>query len=184
MFFKVFYFGLFALYQNIYIVSIFVYIHKVYTLFVFYIRLGYASFPFPCLFGDRGIIIIKMVHDLFENKILCKKCEKPMKRADEIRNGFIIRVMACDRCKEKILHPVDSAEYDKFVNLKNKTFKVKLRLVGNSYAVSIPKEIVSFMREQEHTFNELDNMVKLCFDQVGKLTLDFEDKLRKGIRGI
>jgi len=125
-----------------------------------------------------------MVSDVFDNKILCKKCEKPMKKAQLIKNGFSLRVQVCEKCGEKVLHPVDAHEYSRFMNLKNKTFKVKLRLVGNSYAVSIPKEIVSFMREQENAFKEFDNMVKLCFDQVGKLTLDFEDKLNKGIKRI
>ena len=45
-----------------------------------------------------------------------------------------------------------------------------MRLVGNSYAVSIPKEIVSFMNEQEKSMSE---MVKLCFEDIGRLSLDF-----------
>ena len=48
-----------------------------------------------------------------------------------------------------------------------------MRLVGNSYAVSIPKEIVSFIQEQEKI---MDNMVKLCFEDFGRLSLNF----RKG----
>ena len=51
-----------------------------------------------------------------------------------------------------------------------------MRLVGNSYAVSIPKEIVSFMGEQEKTLND---MVKLCFEEMGKLSLDFGEVRRK-----
>ena len=45
-----------------------------------------------------------------------------------------------------------------------------MRLVGNSYAVSIPKEIVSFIREQEKIMND---MVRLCFEDFGRLSLDF-----------
>ena len=45
-----------------------------------------------------------------------------------------------------------------------------MRLVGNSYAVSIPKEIVSFIREQEKI---MDNMVRLCFEDFGRLSLNF-----------
>ena len=84
--------------------------------------------------------------------------------------------MACDKCGHKIIHPNDQAEYDKFINLKNKNFVVKMRLVGNSYAVSIPKEIVSFIKEQEKIMND---MVRLCFEDFGKLTLDFNKEQEK-----
>ena len=48
-----------------------------------------------------------------------------------------------------------------------------MRLVGNSYAVSIPKEIVLFMREQEKMMND---MVRLCFEDMGKLSLNFSEE--------
>jgi len=51
-----------------------------------------------------------------------------------------------------------------------------MRLVGNSYAVSIPKQIVSFMSEQEKI---MDNMVRLCFEDMGRLSLNF-DELKEG----
>ena len=88
------------------------------------------------------------------------------------KNGFFIRAMICpnETCKEKIIHPLDKEEYNKFINLKNKKYKVKMRLVGNSYAVSIPKEIVDFMEEQEKMLND---MVNLCFEDIGRLSLRF-----------
>jgi len=82
----------------------------------------------------------------------------------------LFRAMVCPKCEEKIIHPVDEQEYNRFKDLKNKEFRVKMRLVGNSYAVSIPKEIVSFMNEQEKAMSE---MVKLCFEDMGRLSLDF-----------
>ncbi len=109
--------------------------------------------------------------DLFDNTILCKKCEVKMKQAKLIRNGFEMRALLCEKCGNKIVHPQDEAEYSHFLNLKNKIFKVKLRLVGNSYAVSIPKEIVDFMQEQEKAF---DDMVKLCFEDAKKIRLMFK----------
>ena len=84
--------------------------------------------------------------------------------------------MICPKCNEKIIHPADEAEYDKFINLKNKEFHVKMRLVGNSYAVSIPKEIVLFMREQERIMNDV---VRLCFEDIGKLSLNFKPEKEK-----
>ena len=110
--------------------------------------------------------------DIFDNKILCKKCNTSMKKTKIVRNGFLFRMMICPKCQEKLIHPIDEQEYHKFINLKNKEFKVKMRIVGNSYTVSIPKEIVSFMGEQERI---MDKMVKLCFEKMGRLSLDFYD---------
>ena len=86
------------------------------------------------------------------------------------KNGFILRAVACPKCNDKIVHPKDEIEYNDFMNLKKKEFNVKMRFVGNSYAVSIPKEIVNFMKEQE---NIMDDMVKLCFEEFGKISLVF-----------
>jgi hypothetical protein len=85
----------------------------------------------------------------------------------------VFRALVCPKCSEKIIHPADEQEYNRFVDLKNKEFRVKMRLVGNSYTVSIPKEIVSFMREQEEAMND---MVKLCFEDMGRLSLDFKER--------
>jgi hypothetical protein len=120
--------------------------------------------------------------DIFDNKILCGKCNKVMKKSQFLKENFVFRCVKCEDCKSEIIHPVDMQEYEKFKDLKRKTYKVKLRLVGNSYAVSIPKEIVSFMRDQERAFNDIDNMVRLCFDQVGKLTLNFHDEINSRVK--
>ena len=129
--------------------------------------------------------------DIFDNTILCKKCDTKMKKAQVAKKGFLFRAVVCPKCDERIIHPVDEQEYNRFINLKNKEFKVKMRLVGNSYAVSIPKEIVSFMnqqhqrcssrslknieREQEKAMND---MVKLCFEDLGRVSLNFMDERR------
>ncbi len=99
-----------------------------------------------------------------------------MKKAKLVKNGFVFRAMVCPKCGNKIVHPVDEEEYRKFINLKNKKFDVKMRLVGNSYAVSIPKEIVSFMREQEKIMND---MVRLCLEDIGKLSVNFAEENMK-----
>jgi len=112
--------------------------------------------------------------DIFDNPILCKKCDSRMKKANIEKNGFVFRAMICPKCNEKIIHPVDEHEYNRFVDLKNKEFRVKMRLVGNSYAVSIPKEILSFMNEQKRM---ADDMVRLCFEEMGRLSLNFNEGL-------
>lgn len=130
--------------------------------------------------------------DIFDNKILCSKCDTKMQKGKIIKNGFLLRVMVCPNCREKIVHPADEVEYNKFINLKNKDFRVKMRIVGNSHTVSIPKEIVSFMREQNQRFfsrptkdvgraqeKMMDDMVRLCFEESGRLSLNFNKMERK-----
>lgn len=114
--------------------------------------------------------------DIFDHKILCKKCGKILKKTEVSRSGFILRAMTCPLKHETIIHPVDKEEYDRFMNLKNKEFKVKMRLVGNSYAVSIPREIVNFMHEQEKI---MDDMVRLCFEDFGRVTLNFNKLIKR-----
>lgn len=109
--------------------------------------------------------------DIFDNTILCKKCDSKMERTNFEKDGFKLRAVACPKCSFKIIHPVDESEYIRFINLKSKEFKVKMRIVGNSYTVSIPKEIVSFMNEQKKMMNE---MVSLCFEEMDRLSLNFE----------
>jgi len=108
--------------------------------------------------------------DIFENTILCKNCNKKMVPATIERSGFPLRTLKCEVCKNQIIHPDDLKEYEDFQNLKKKHFQVKLRYVGNSYAVSIPREIIDFMGEQEKQMNE---MVNLCFEEMGRISLNF-----------
>tara|TARA_Y100000034_G_C6852959_1_gene387185 strand:+ start:209 stop:541 length:333 start_codon:yes stop_codon:yes gene_type:complete len=108
--------------------------------------------------------------DIFDNTILCKNCNKKMTKTKVDRNGFHLRAVECAGCGNKIIHPADLKEYEDFQNLKKKNYRVKLRLVGNSYAVSIPKEIIHFMEEQERQMKE---MVDLCFEDFGRISLNF-----------
>lgn len=104
-----------------------------------------------------------------------------MKRQDLEKNGFLLRTVVCPNCNYKVIHPADEYEYSKFVDLKNKEFRVKMRLVGNSYAVSIPKEIVLFIREQEKI---MDNMVRLCFEDFKRLRLEFGENVNKKLNEV
>lgn len=108
--------------------------------------------------------------DIFENTILCKNCNKKMQPMQITKNGFQLRVLECKKCKNKIIHPNDLQEYKEFQNLHRKNFKVKLRFVGNSYAVSIPREIINFMNEQE---NQMKKIVNLCLEDLGRISLNF-----------
>ena len=108
--------------------------------------------------------------DIFEHAILCNKCGKSMNSVLISKNGFNLRAKKCNKCGQVVVHPEDKIEYENFMRLKEKEFNVKMRMVGNSYAVSIPREIVDFMREQEKI---LDNMVRLYFEEAGRLRLMF-----------
>jgi|GEM_PF-585172 len=117
--------------------------------------------------------------DIFDAKILCPECRKEMRQKIVNKNGFELRAVQCPECREIIIHPADLNMQDEFNNLKGKTFTVKLRMVGNSHAVSIPKEIVDFIEEQHKTMKrEMDDMVRLCFEDFGRLSLRFGDEER------
>ncbi len=114
--------------------------------------------------------------DIFDNAILCKGCKREMQNAKVSKNGFLLRAKICQKCGDTVIHPVDEQEYNKFIGLKNREFRVKMRLVGNSYAVSIPREIVNFIHEQEKIMND---MVSLCFEEAGKLSLNFQEPVKR-----
>ena len=110
------------------------------------------------------------MNDIFDNKILCGKCNIQMEPINIQKNGVVLRVVLCSKCGSKIIHPKDEQEYNDFVNLRNKEFSVKMRFVGNSYAVSIPREIVNFIKDQEKI---MDDMVRLCLEDFGRVRIDF-----------
>lgn len=115
--------------------------------------------------------------DIFETTILCKHCGKKMHPAVVNRDGFELRAVKCENCKDTIIHPADMSSLDHFKDLRGKTFSVKLRVVGNSHAISIPKEIIDFMNEQHRQMKKrMDDMVKLCFEDYGKLSVRFDDE--------
>lgn len=108
--------------------------------------------------------------DVFDATILCNKCGTEMEKTLIAKSGFELRAVECMKCKNRIIHPADIANFENYNNIRGKTFQVKLRMVGNSHAISIPKEIVDFMQHQE---NIMDEMVKLCFEDMHKLRIEF-----------
>ncbi len=92
------------------------------------------------------------------------------------KEGFQLRAVQCPQCKEQIIHPADLQAVTHFDELRGKTFSVKLRMVGNSHAISIPKEIVDFMNEQHrHAKRQMADMVRLCFEDARTLSVLFDD---------
>lgn len=119
--------------------------------------------------------------DIFDTKIMCKKCSTEMKQGVVRREGTELRAVICPKCGDKIIHPADLNCLNKFNGLKGKTFSVKMRMVGNSHAISIPKEIVDFLNERHKDMHsemtrmqkEMEDMVRLSFDNFDKLSLSF-----------
>ena len=115
--------------------------------------------------------------DIFDAKITCKRCNTEMNPTIVDRNGFQLRAMQCPKCHDKIIHPADMNGLQHFNDLKGRTFSVKLRMVGNSHAISIPKEIIDFINEQHRMMKrEMDDMVRLSFEDFRKLRLIFGDE--------
>jgi hypothetical protein len=114
--------------------------------------------------------------DIFNETILCKNCNVGMKQVIVNKQGLELRAVQCPKCQKQIIHPADLNGLENFKNLKGKTYNVKLRVVGNSHAVSIPKEVVEFMRHQEKMMND---MVRLCFEDMHKLSLNFNSEMKE-----
>lgn len=112
--------------------------------------------------------------DIFDATILCKECKEEMEPSSVRKENFELRAIQCPKCKDKIVHPSDLNALQQFDSLKGKTFSVKLRMVGNSHAISIPKEIFDFMKEQQRqTRREMDDMVRLSCDSFRRMSVIF-----------
>lgn len=115
--------------------------------------------------------------DIFDAVIVCKKCKKEMKPIVVEKSGFHLRGVRCEKCGDKIIHPADLEQLKHYNSMRGKTYKVKLRVVGNSHAVSIPKEIVDFINEMHGQMNRsMNDVVRLGFEDFGKLSLKFMEE--------
>lgn len=118
--------------------------------------------------------------DIFDEIVSCSKCGKKMNKVTIMRNGFSIRALECKKCGKYIYHPSDIEEYKKFQELRERPFNVKLRMVGHSYVVSIPKEIIELEREMhegmKRQMERMNKIVKLMLEEPGKLSLFFREE--------
>ena len=116
------------------------------------------------------------MEDILDNPIMCSKCKIETTPATIDRNGFQLRAKKCTNCNKIIYHPLDIQEYEDFTKIRSKTFQVKLRMVGNSYTVSIPREIINY---QEDFYDEVNKLINLSLEQPGKVSLFFSKRIRR-----
>ncbi len=110
--------------------------------------------------------------DIYDTTLLCDECKTQLQKSFTIKNGFKMRSWHCPKCNKQWIHPKDEEEYKQYIELKRREFEVKLRQVGNSWSVSIPKEVIRF---EEVTKTEI---VRMSMDEPGKLTIFFS-KIRR-----
>lgn len=117
------------------------------------------------------------MNDIFKTNLVCDNCNTKTERIIKNKQGLQIRTWICPNCNKQWIHPEDKEKQEKFSQIKNKNYKVKLRMVGNSYTVSIPKEIILFHELEK----EMNKIINLTLEEPKKLSLIF--KTKKLIRG-
>lgn len=113
------------------------------------------------------------MEDIFNAKVLCPTCNTETEKTTDVREGFHIRALTCKKCKNTYHHPIDLKKYEDYQKLKLKEFKVKLRIVGNSHTISIPREIIQFEERFKKLEKEMDDFIKLSLEEPGKINLFF-----------
>ena len=116
------------------------------------------------------------MEDLFNQKVLCNHCNVQMQKGTAQKEGYTLRALHCPSCNKKVFHPGDLEELRHFQRIKEKEFRVKLRMVGNSYTISIPKEIINFQEEMQE---EMEESIRMCLEEPEKLSIFFSKRLRK-----
>ena len=108
--------------------------------------------------------------DVFDATVLCDECNNKTEKTVLQKDNFRMRAWVCPSCRKQWLHPGDKAEYEYCARLRSKQFEVKLRMVWNSYAISIPREIIEF---EEEMHRQMNNMIRLSLESPEKLSIFF-----------
>jgi NAD-dependent SIR2 family protein deacetylase len=117
--------------------------------------------------------------DIFDAEVLCPGCKTRTKKKTGIKEGYRLRFFECPKCSQKIYHPLDIKQYEEFNRLKQREFQVKLRMVGNSFSVTIPKEIIEFEEKFKQMEEEMDRVMRLTLEEPGKINLHFRKLLEE-----
>jgi len=123
------------------------------------------------------------MEDLYNAKVHCNQCNKQTEKTIVIKNGFKLRALRCNNCNKHYYHPSDLEEQRKFQELKSRQFQVKLRMVGNSYTISIPREIIDFREEcLKDMKRDMNRMLYLSLEEPEKLSIFFNKRFREMLR--
>lgn len=120
--------------------------------------------------------------DIFNTIILCNECNSPTEKTHIQKESFQLRAWICPKCRQQWIHPADQTEYEDFQKLRNKTFEVKLRMVGNSYAVSIPREIIDFETEVLNMQRMMNRVIRMSLESPEKLSIFFTQRTSKAFK--
>ena len=115
--------------------------------------------------------------DIFQAEVLCPDCNIKTEKLVELREGYRLRFFKCPKCSQVIYHPLDISRYSEFKKLKEREFEVKLRMVGNSFSVTIPKEIIDFEEDFLRLEEEMNKMMRLTLEEPGKINIYFRKLL-------
>jgi hypothetical protein len=111
--------------------------------------------------------------DIFQANLLCDKCNIKTDKKVAVKDGFKLRFFECPNCSQRWQHPTDFKEYQEFKELQKRHFDVKLRMVGNSFSVTIPREIIDFEEKFKQMEKEMDKMMRLSLEEPGKVSIYF-----------
>ena len=117
--------------------------------------------------------------DISQAKVLCPNCNEETIKGIEINQGFRLRFHQCKACKDKFYNSNDLQEFEEFKKIRQRQFNVKLRTVGNSFTVTIPREIIDFEERFKQIEHEMNQMMRLSLEEPGKVSLYFRKVISK-----
>ena len=68
---------------------------------------------------------------------------------------YEVRGWVCKKCKKEYIHPEDSIKISKLEALKKTGIKVKIRTVGQSLVITLPKELAELYELEQGEMVEL-----------------------------
>ena len=76
------------------------------------------------------------------NEIPCECGSMASKSAVKYKD-YEVRGWICKKCKKEYMHPEDSIKISRLEELKKSGIKVKIRTVGQSLVITLPKELAN-----------------------------------------
>lgn len=104
--------------------------------------------------------------DISQWKEIPCECGNMASRSTIKYNDYEIRGWICKKCMKEYIHPEDSLKISKIEALKKSGIKVKIRTVGQSLVITLPKELAE-------VYNlEKGEMVELVPESLKKIEIE------------